>query len=67
MTQHFISDETCDRISKFLQVKQVFTTPYQPRLNAATDRVHRWLISVIAIFCKKYLNHWEDYLQPLMI
>ena len=39
------------------------TTPYRPRLNGATERVHRWLNSAIGIFCEKYQNQWEDYLQ----
>ena len=38
------------RITKFLEVKRVFTTPYRPRLNGATERVHRWLNSAIGIF-----------------
>ena len=52
------------RITKRLQVKHVFTTPYRPRLNGATERVHRCLNSTIGIFCEKYQNQWEDYLQP---
>ena len=28
------------------------------------QRVHHWLNSTIGIFCKKYQNQWEDYLQP---
>ena len=52
------------RITKLLKIKHIFTTPYRPRLNGSTERVHRWLNSAIAIYCEKHQQYWEDYLQP---
>ncbi|MEL7328204.1 MAG: hypothetical protein AAGK13_22625, partial [Pseudomonadota bacterium] len=47
-----------------LSIKQVFTSGYRPRLNGATERVHRFLNSAIGIYCERNQAHWEDYLQP---
>ena len=52
------------RLVALLSVKQVFTSGYRPRLNGATERVHRFLNSAIAIYCEKKQHTWQDYLQP---
>ena len=51
------------RITKLLNLKHVFTTPYRPRLNGCTERTHRWLNSAFAIYCDKHQHEWENYLQ----
>ena len=38
------------RITKLLSIKHMFTSSYRPRLNRATERVHRWLNAAIGIF-----------------
>ena len=52
------------RITKLLSIKHIFTSPYRPRLNGATERVHRWLNAAIGIFCEQHQSDWESYLQP---
>ena len=52
------------RLTFLLSIEQVFTSGFRPRLNGATERVHRFLNSVIGIYCEKFQNRWEDYLQP---
>eukprot|EP00795_Rhopilema_esculentum_P012031 gene12031-biopygen2214 len=37
---------------------------FRPRLNGATERVHRFLNSAIGIYCERFQERWEDYLQP---
>ena len=52
------------RLTALLSIKQVFTSGYRPRLNGATEGVHRFLNSVMGIYCKHYQHHWEEFLQP---
>ena len=42
----------------------MFTSSYRPRANGATERVHRFMNSALAIFASKWQKQWEDYLQP---
>ena len=51
-------------VSRLLSIKQVFTSSYRPRANGATERVHRFMNSALAIFASKWQKQWEDYLQP---
>ena len=48
----------------YFPIDHVFTTSYRPRLNGATERVHRWLNSAIAIYCDELQTNWQDFLQP---
>ena len=52
------------RLTALLSIKHVFTSGYRPRLNGATERVHRFLNSAIGIYCEHYQYRWEDFLQP---
>ena len=40
-------------VSRLLSIKQVFTSSYRPRANGATERVHRFMNSALAIFASK--------------
>ena len=51
-------------ISRLLSIKQVFTSSYRPRANGATERVHCFMNSALAIFASKWQKQWENYLQP---
>ena len=52
------------RLTALLSITQVFTSGYRPRLNGATERVHRFLNSAIGIYCEHYQHRWEEFLQP---
>ena len=52
------------RLTSLLSIKHVFTSGSRPRLNGATERVHRFLNSSIGIYCEQYQSRWEDFLQP---
>ena len=52
------------RFTKLLSIKQVFTSGFRPRLNGATERTHRFLNSVLDIYCEHHQEQWEEYLQP---
>ena len=51
------------RITELLSIKHIFTSSYRPRLNRATERIHRWLNAAIGIFCEQHQSNWESYLQ----
>ena len=52
------------QLTKLLSIEHIVTTCYCPRLNGSTERVHRWLNAAIGIYCKKYQERWEEFLQP---
>ena len=49
-------------VSRLLSIKNVFTFSYRPRANGATERVHRFMNSALAVFAFKWQKQWEDYL-----
>ena len=51
------------QLPKLLSIDHICTTSYRPRLNGSTERTHRWLNTSLGIFCEKYQESWEDYLQ----
>ena len=53
-----------DCLTKLLSIKQVFTSSFCPRLNGATERVHRFLNAAIGICCAHFQEQWEEFLQP---
>lgn len=52
-----------NRLTNFLSIEHVVTTSYPLQLNGSTERVHRWLNTAIGIYCEKYKERWEDFLQ----
>ena len=52
------------QLTKFLSVEHIVITSYRPRLNGRTERVHRWLNAAVGIYCEKYQECWEEFLQP---
>ena len=48
--------------TKLLSIEHIVTTSY--RLNGSTERVHRWLNAAVGIYCEKYQERWEEFLQP---
>ena len=49
-----------DRVLKLLSIEPILATSYRPRLNGATERTRRYLISALGIYCEKYKYLWED-------
>ena len=52
------------QLTKILSIEHIVTTSYRPRLNGSTERVQRWLNTAIGIYCEKYQERWEEFLQP---
>ena len=52
------------RLTSLLSIKHVFTSGFRPRLNGATERVHRFLNAAIGIYCERSQSRWEEFLQP---
>ena len=42
------------RLTNLLSIKHVFTSGFRPRLNGATERVHRFLNAAIGIYCEQF-------------
>ena len=42
------------RTTQILSIKHILTTSYRPRLNGATERVHRFLKAALGIFCENH-------------
>lgn len=42
----------------------MFTSGFRPRLNGATERVHRFLNAAIGIYSEQFPSRWEEFLQP---
>ena len=53
-----------DLLTKHLSIKQVFTSGFRPRLNGATECIHRFLNSALGTYCEHHQEQWEEYLQP---
>ena len=51
-------------LTSLLSIKHVFTSGFRPRLNGATERVHRFLNAAIGIYCERSQSRWEEFLQP---
>ena len=51
------------QLLKLLSIYHICTTSYRPRLNESTERTHRWSNTSLGIFCEKYQESWEHYLQ----
>eukprot|EP00794_Sanderia_malayensis_P002801 gene2801-biopygen2307 len=52
------------RLTSFLSIKHVFKPGFRPRLNDATERVHRFLNFAVGIYCEQHQASWEEFLQP---
>ena len=47
-----------------LSIQQVYTSGFRPRMNGATELVHRFLNTALGVFCEKNQERWEECLQP---
>ena len=52
------------QLTKLLSIEHIVTTSCRPRLNGSTECVHRWLNAAVGIYCEKYQERWEEFLQP---
>ena len=64
-----LADNACEFRSHLLSelcraqgIEQVFSTPYHPRGNSITERLHRTMKSVLACLAKGQPHRWSNYL-----
>ena len=48
------------------QVAQAHSTTYHPQTNGLAERLNRTLVSMLRVFCSRYMTDWDRYLPQLM-
>lgn len=56
------NSKVIQELSKFLQIKKIFTTPYHPQSNIV-ERFHRTLNTYLKAFSSKNRDNWHDLLK----
>lgn len=58
-----IFQETC----KLLGIHKTRTTSFRPQSNGTVERFNRTLASMLAMYCDKQQDQWDQYLQQVMM
>jgi hypothetical protein len=61
----FISD-MMKEVSRLLSVKQIFTTPYNPRCNGMVERFNGSLKKILRRLCAESPKEWDRYLPAVL-
>ena len=48
------------------QVAQAHSTTYQPQRNGLVERQNRTLVSMLRVYCSRYMTDWDRYLPQVM-
>ena len=48
------------------QVALAHSTTYHPQTNGLVERQNRTLVSMLRVYCSRYMTDWERYLQQVM-
>jgi len=60
----FTSDLLAE-ISKFMGIKQIHTTAYNPKANGACERVHDTIVNAISCYVSSGKNDWDKFLKHI--
>ena len=55
-----------EEIGRVIRVKQLFTTPYNPRCNGLCERVNRILKEMLKKMCRERARDWDRYLPMVL-
>jgi hypothetical protein len=53
-------------ICRLVSIKQLFTTPYNPKCNGLTERVNGVLKAMLKRMCQERPKHWDRYLPAVL-
>lgn len=56
-------NEVLDRICKYLEIKQTFSTPYHPQSIGALERNHRCLNEYLRSFTNVHQTDWDEWIK----
>ena len=48
------------------QVAQAHSTTYHPQANGLVERQNRTLVSMLRVYCSRYMTDWDRYLPQMM-
>ena len=48
------------------QVAQAHSTTYHPQTNGLVERQNRTLISMLRVYCSRYMDDWDKHLPQVM-
>ena len=48
------------------QVAQAHSTTYHPQKNGLVERQNRTLVSILRVYCSRYMTDWDRYLPQVM-
>ena len=58
--------EFTKELSRRSQVDQANSTKYHPQKNGLVERQNRTLVSMLRVFCSRYITDWDRYLSQVM-
>ena len=61
----FLGDLTKE-LMKRSQVAQVNSTTYHPQTNGLVERPNRTLVSMLRVYCSRYMDDWDRHLPQVM-
>ena len=61
----FVGELTKELIKRS-QVAQAHSTTYHPQTNGLVERQNRTLVSMLRVYCSRYMTYWDRYLPQVM-
>ena len=61
----FVGDLTKELLERS-QVAQVHSTTYHPQTNGLVERQNRTLVSMLRVYCSRYMDDWDRQLPQVM-
>ena len=59
-------EELTKELMRRSQVAQAHSTTYHPQTNSLVERQNRTLLSMLRVYCSRYMTDWDRYLPQVM-